>query len=267
MVIRGIMCPYRKTSLLAAAIGLLVLLDGCAPQRPYRAPPPPSSGFPAPQTPQTTAPLPPPPAETARRPVPQDGTIREQDIRTKSPPAPPASKETKESSRQASLGENRTSPGSTVFQPNTPPLPDDSSLIAKITPGVTPQRAASLRLTEEGRKLLDAGDAVKALTRLERTIVIDSTNPYGYFFLAKAQNRLGRYQESLNFLDVAESRLNGEPFWLAEVHALRGENYRALGQPQRAETSYVQSLRLNSGNRTAADALLRMQADLQSPTK
>ena len=165
------------------------------------------------------------------------------------------------------MGESRTGPESNVLQPTTPPLPDDSSLLAKITSGVTPQRAASLRLTEEGRKLLDAGDAVRALARLERTIVIDSTNPYGYFFLAKAQNRLGRYQESLNFLDVAESRLNGEPFWLAEVHALRGENYRALGQPQRAETSYVQSLRLNSGNRTAADALLRMQADLQSPTK
>lgn len=264
MAIWAVSGLYRKISLLAASIALLY---GCAPRPPYRAPLPPSSSFPAPPTPQTTAPLPPPPLETARRPVPQDGTIREQDIRTKSPPSPPDNKETKESSKQASLGESRTSPGSTVFQPTTPPLPDDSSLIAKITPGVTPQRAASLRLTEEGRKLLDAGDTVRALTRLERTIDIDSTNPYGYFFLAKAQNRLGRYQESLNFLDVAESRLNGEPFWLAEVHALRGENYRALGQPQRAETSYVQSLRLNSGNRTAADALLRMQADVQSPPK
>jgi tetratricopeptide (TPR) repeat protein len=154
-----------------------------------------------------------------------------------------------------------------VFQPTTPPLPDDSSLVAKITAAVTPQRAASLRLTEEGRKLLDAGDAAKALTRLEKTIAIDSTNPYGYFYLAKAQNRLGRYKESLNFLEVAESRLSGEPFWLAEVHALRGDNYRALGQPQRAETSYVQSLRLNSGNRVAADALLRLQADAPSPAK
>jgi hypothetical protein len=258
---------HREISLLGTAI---VLLYGCAPQRPYRVPPPPISRSAPPQTPEATAPIPslaaPPPAEVTRRPVPPDGTIREQDIRTKSP-TPPANKETKESSRQASPGESRTGPDSNVFQPTTPPLPDDSSLLAKITSGVTPQRAASLRLTEEGRKLLDAGDAVKALTRLERTIVIDSTNPYGYFYLAKAQNRLGRYQESLNFLDVAESRLNGEPFWLAEVHALRGENYRALGQPQRAETSYMQSLRLNSGNRTAADALLRMQADLQSPTK
>jgi len=154
-----------------------------------------------------------------------------------------------------------------VFQPTTPPLPDDSSLVAKITAAVTPQRAASLRLTEEGRKLLDAGDTAKALTRLEKTIAIDSSNPYGYFYLAKAQNRLGRYKDSLNFLEVAESRLSGEPFWLAEVHALRGDNYRALGQPQRAETSYVQSLRLNSGNRAAADALLRLQADAPSPAK
>jgi hypothetical protein len=259
-----------KNSLLGAVAGWLVFLYGCAPQRPYRAPlPPGSSTTPALRTPpQSTAPIPPPPPpelpDTSRRPVPQEGKIREQDIRTKSPP--PAAKETKESSGQASIGENRATPES-VFQPTAPSLPDDSSLLAKITPGVTPQRAASLRLTDEGRKLLDAGDAAKALPRLERTIAIDSTNPYGYFYLAKAQNRLGRYKESLNFLDVAESRLSGEPFWLAEVHALRGDNYRALGQPQRAETSYVQSLRLNSGNRTAADALLRLQADAQSPTK
>jgi tetratricopeptide (TPR) repeat protein len=103
--------------------------------------------------------------------------------------------------------------------------------------------------------LLDAGDPRKALSRLEQTIVIDSTNPYGYFFLAKAHYRLGRYKESLNFLDVAESRLSQETFWLAEVYALRGENFRALGMTQKAEASYTQALRLNSGNRTAAEAL------------
>ena len=142
-----------------------------------------------------------------------------------------------------------------------PPLADDSSLLAKITPGVTPQRAASLRLTEEGKKLLDSGDPAKALTRLEKTIVIDSTNPYGYFYLAKAHYQLGRYRESLNFVNIAESRLGKEPFWLAEVHALRGENYRALGQLQSAEASYQQAVRLNSGNRTAADGLLRLKTD------
>jgi len=138
-----------------------------------------------------------------------------------------------------------------------PPLPDDSSLLAKITPSTPAQRAASLRLTDEGRKILEAGDPGKALARLEKTIIIDSTNPYGYFYLAKAQYRMGRFRESLNFLDIAESRLGNEPFWLAEIHALRGDNYRALGQLQRAEASYNQALRLNSGNRAAAEALTR----------
>jgi tetratricopeptide (TPR) repeat protein len=130
--------------------------------------------------------------------------------------------------------------------------------LAKITPATPPQRAASLRLTEEGRKILDPG---KALARLEKTIVIDSTNPYAYFYLAKAQHRLGRFRESLNFLDIAESRLGNEPFWLAEINALRGDNFRGQGQLQRAESSYSQALRINSGNRTAADGLARMQSE------
>jgi predicted negative regulator of RcsB-dependent stress response len=71
----------------------------------------------------------------------------------------------------------------------------------------------------------------------------------------------GAFCESLNFLDIAESRLSGEPFWLSEVYALRGENLRAQGQSQKAEASYNQAVRLNSGNRTAGDALARMSAD------
>jgi predicted negative regulator of RcsB-dependent stress response len=256
----------RKHFLLAT-IALLFATYGCEPPRVPRIPMPPSSNptpAPRPPQPQPSAPLPSPapPPEAARRPLPQEAKIREQDLRGKAPPPSSPGKETTDSSRQASLGENRAAPDSI-----SPPLPDDSSLLAKITPGVTPQRAASLRLTEEGKKLLDAGEPAKALTRLEKTIVIDSTNAYGYFYLAKAQYRLSHYQQSLNFLDIAESRLTGEPFWLAEINALRGENYRGLGQMQKAEASYMQAIRLNSGNRTAADGLSRLQADIQPISK
>lgn len=242
-------------SALLAGMVLASGLFGCAPQRPYRAPVPPSKS-----TSQTPAPLP-PAAELPRQPLPQDSRIGEQDIRSKAPTTARATKEAKEPPKQASVSETRTPVEPAPQAALPPPLPDDSSLLAKITPGVSPQRAASLRLTEEGRKLLDAGEPAKALTPLERTIAIDSTNPYGYFYLAKAQYRLGRYKESLNFLDVAESRLSGEPFWLAEVHALRGENFRAQGQNQKAEVSYVYALRLNSGNRAAAEGLARLQSE------
>jgi len=246
----------------------LALTWSCAPQRPYRGPIPPSS-TPASSSRATLPPSvpqqPAPPVETARKPLPQESKIREQDIRAA--PAPLAGpKDAKEPVKTAGVNEPRSSNEATPL-PATPPLADDSSLLAKITPGVTPQRAASLRLTEEGRKLLDAGDPAKAISRLERTIVIDSTNGYGYFYLAKAQHRMGHYQESLNILEVAQSRLGGEPFWMSELYALRGENYRALGQTQKAETSYHQSLRLNSGNRTASDALARMSGDTSAASK
>jgi hypothetical protein len=209
--------------------------------------------------------LPSPPAQPSPPSIPPDAKIREQDIPSKIPVTPPVAKTGKAPGRQGSEAESR---GGAEPAPSAPtPLVDDSSLLAKITPGTPPQRAASLRLTEEGRKILESGDPARALTRLEKTIVIDSTNAYGYFYLALAQYRLGRFKESLNFLDVAESRLGAEPFWLSEIHALRGENFRAQGQLQRAEASYHQAVRLNSGNRIATEALARMQADPQPASK
>lgn len=245
---------YTELTLAVFAAALIGgALQGCAPPRSvYRAPitSPPSASRPEPWPP----PAPPPAQEPAKKPLPQESRIREQDLKTKGPPTPPA----------LERGAELPSETGNIPERPAPPLADDSSLIAKITPGTEPRRAASLRLTEEGRKLIDSGEPAKALNRLERTIAIDSTNPYGYFYLAKAQHRLGRYQQSLNFLDVAESRLGGsDRFWLAEVHALRGENYRALGMVDKAESNYAQALRLNSGNRTAAEALDRIQSENQ----
>jgi hypothetical protein len=235
----------KKHAIAVIAVTAGVTVASCAPQPVYRIPAPPIQASKAP----------PPAPEPAKPILPSDNTIREQDIRAKVPPAPPA-KGAKEPARQASVTESRS--GTETLPALPPPLTDDSSLLAKITPATPPQRAASLRLTEEGRKILDPG---KALARLEKTIVIDSTNPYAYFYLAKAQHRLGRFRESLNFLDIAESRLGNEPFWLAEINALRGDNFRGQGQLQRAESSYSQALRINSGNRTAADGLARMQSE------
>jgi tetratricopeptide (TPR) repeat protein len=150
-----------------------------------------------------------------------------------------------------------------TLAPAKPPMADDSSLLAKIIPGTPPQRAASLRLSEEARKLIDSGEYTKALSRLERAIALDSTNAYGHFLLAKTQFGLRRYKDSLNFLDVAESRLGGEPFWLSEVYALEGENYRALGMAERAAESYAKALAINPDNRTAAEALFPKQSQTQ----
>jgi hypothetical protein len=244
-----------KNYFTGGTLAVVVALAGCAPQRPYRPPPlPPSRG--APMPPPAPLPLPPPAStESFKSSLPQDADIREQNLKSRTLPPPPLAIEPV----VPPVGSEYVTvpPESGLLPP--PPLPDDSSLLAKITPGVTPQRAASLRLTDEGSKLLEAGETAKALNRLERTIVIDSTNPYGYFYLAKAHHKLGRHKESLNFLDVAESRLLGEAYWIAEVYALRGENFRALGMSERAEASYSKALSINPGNRTAAEAMSRPQ--------
>ena len=133
------------------------------------------------------------------------------------------------------------------------------SLIAKITPKTAPRRAASLRLTEEGRLFLDSGEYEKALQRFEKTIAVDSTNAYSYYYLALAHHHLTHYQQSTNFLDVAESLLSEEPYWLAQVFALKGKNLETLGSLGQADASYAQALQLDPNNQTAFDAITEIK--------
>ena len=240
----------KKLPLLVILL-LLALIQACATRPVYRPPLPSRSPVPSnPSSSQTSLPPPRPPVSPPK-PLAEEPKIKEQDLKEKRP-AP-----------QERSNEQRAipTPGS-----EPAPLPDDSSLIAKITPQTPPQRAASLRLTEEGRKIMESGDYAKALSRLEKTISIDSTNPYGYYYLAKAHYHLGHYQESLNFLEVAESFFGGQCYWLAEVLALKGENYRALGFSQKADSTYSEALRLNPGNRVASEGLSRTRGETQPPT-
>ncbi|MGH7832948.1 MAG: tetratricopeptide repeat protein [Candidatus Binatia bacterium] len=228
----------RGHSGLLCIVLIALLVQSCAPARPYRMPP------------RATGPTSPSPSAGA----------------SKSPAS--ESKPVPEQSRvkETELGNNRSGPGAGKGQtPNSPlereapaALADDSSLLAKIGPRTSPQRAASIRLTEEGRKLLEAEEYGKALSRLERSITIDSSNPYAYYYLGKAHHKMGRHREALNFLEVAESSFAAEPYWLSETLALKGDNFRALGMSQRAEASYAHALRLNSGNGTAIEGLNRL---------
>jgi len=123
-----------------------------------------------------------------------------------------------------------------------------------------------LRLTEEGKRLLESGQYVKALARLEKTLAIDSTNPYVYYYLAKAHYHVGHHQESFNFLEVAESVLSGQPYWLAEVYSLKGENFRALGFLNLAVSNFNKALQLNPGNQVASNGLTRLRREIKVPS-
>lgn len=150
-----------------------------------------------------------------------------------------------------------------IFESKMPPPPTSrsTSLLAMITPHTTPRRAASLRIIEEGRKLLDLGEYQKALQRLEKTIAIDSENPYSYYYLALVHHHMANHQASIDFLDIAESRLSQEPHWLARVFALKGKNFQVQGSLKEADASYAEALKLDPYNRAAFEALTRIEVD------
>ena len=142
--------------------------------------------------------------------------------------------------------------------------PEEISLLSMITPQTPPQRAASLRLTEEGGELLENQDYDKGLSKLEKAIAIDSTNAYVYYYLAWAHHFLHRYKESLNFLEVTESRFVTEPYWQARVLALKGENLRALGFFDEADENYARALKTDPGNRMALERMVHIGKETPS---
>jgi tetratricopeptide (TPR) repeat protein len=85
--------------------------------------------------------------------------------------------------------------------------------------------------------------------------------------LAHAHHQLTHYQESLNFLDVAESLLSEEIIWLAQVFALKGKNFQVLGSFERADANYVQALMLDPNNQDAFEAITRIRTENAGPLK
>jgi tetratricopeptide (TPR) repeat protein len=108
------------------------------------------------------------------------------------------------------------------------------SLLAGISSNTTSRRAAALRFAERGRKLIQTKEYQKSISFLEKALNLDAS-PFIYYYLARAHYHLGNNQGSLNFLEVAESRLSAQPEWAEELAALRS----AVSVPQ--VTQYAMS--------------------------
>ena len=90
---------------------------------------------------------------------------------------------------------------------------------------------------------------------LERAIAVDARVPYAYYFLAKAHAAANHPALANRFLDRAEQKLAGEPYWRSEVYALRGKLLAQEGKSAAAEASDRRALEAWPGNRAAAEAL------------
>ncbi len=132
--------------------------------------------------------------------------------------------------------------------------------------GSSPRRIASVRMTEEARRLLRSGQYARALTKLERGLSTDGSNPYAHYYIALAHHRLGNFRASLDFLDAAEPILGHSLPWHVQSLVLRGDNLRALGRFRPAGAAYRRALSMDPANPSANRGLLwaRQRSKVQS---
>ena len=77
----------------------------------------------------------------------------------------------------------------------------------------SPRVLASLKLTDQGRRYVDAGDADRAIRVLEQAISLNSNNGQNYYYLSEAWLLKGFAAEARQFNGLAESHQTGDKDW------------------------------------------------------
>jgi len=84
---------------------------------------------------------------------------------------------------------------------------------------MSPRAQASLRLTEQGRKLLENGRSDAAIRMLEQAINLDVANGLSYFYMSEAWILKGNLEQATEFNRLAQIYLKESPEWMARVLA------------------------------------------------
>ena len=77
----------------------------------------------------------------------------------------------------------------------------------------SPRVLASLKLTDQGRRLVEAGQADRAIRVLEQAISLNPNNGQNYYYLSEAWLMKGFASEARQFNGLAESHLTGDVDW------------------------------------------------------
>ena len=158
----------------------------------------------------------------------------------------------------ASCGPSQSSRGLKVEPKSAPPPPaqrspkDSSSRSAPSVPArKSPQQVAALHRVAFAQTLVDQGEYRRAIADLEKTLTLDATNPLVYYNLARAHYGLSNFQESLDFLEVAESFMDERNVSRADFLVLKGDNLRGLGRTAEARGSYRRALTVDPDHKEA----------------
>lgn len=141
----------------------------------------------------------------------------------------------------------------------------DTSLDGEIKKADTPALMAALRVTEQARLELRAGQTAEAIRDLGRAVSIDPGNPFGYFYLGRAYIARRNYTQALTFLQRAEIGFAARPDWLGTNVGFEGNCYEELGQNEDAALAYQRALGTAPNDLTARVGYTRLAAFLPSP--
>ena len=81
----------------------------------------------------------------------------------------------------------------------------------------SPRALASLKLTDQGRRLIEAGEADSAIRVLEQAISLNPTNGQNYYYLSESWLMKRFASEAREFNYLAESHLKGDKDWEKRV--------------------------------------------------
>jgi hypothetical protein len=83
--------------------------------------------------------------------------------------------------------------------------------------GPSPRALASLELTDQGRRHIEAGEADSAIRVLEQAISLHPGNGQNYYYLAEAWLMKGFSEKARQFNSLAESHLTDDEQWEKQV--------------------------------------------------
>ena len=102
-------------------------------------------------------------------------------------------------------------------QGSQPPPPAEEQVEPESVQEPDPRTLASLQLTEQGRRLVEAGKSDQAIRVLEQAISLNPDNGQNYYFLAEAWLLKDVVSEAKKFNQLAEIHLKHSSQWMQRV--------------------------------------------------
>ena len=97
------------------------------------------------------------------------------------------------------------------------PSAEEEITLPEATPEENPRVAASLQLTDQGRRLVEARQPDNAIRVLEQAVSLNPANGQNYYYLAEAWLIKGYASQAKEFNQLAEIHLKQDPEWMIRV--------------------------------------------------